>query len=216
MADRWEDSDKCRKDSSGELDFKDGKNGYTAKTSSFTAMRLAQVVRAAKDMAKNIHSSMRLSPAAGSTPSPSGGLEALCDRQQLLADWTRITGLPKPALEFQGSDTLLKHQFTLCSKGQIGFIQTKHIVSALPELEERPLRTRRKVTVDGWEREEEEEERKEPSSRRLLDRTRQAFRNNLTMCVVAFPQFSQFDASKQDLVCLVLGPEHCGPHPAAE
>ena len=52
-------------------------------------------------------------------------------------------------------------------KGQIGFIQAKRIVSALPELGDGPLRTgplrtRCKVTVDGWEREEEEEERKEP------------------------------------------------------
>ena len=52
-------------------------------------------------------------------------------------------------------------------KGQIGFIQAKRIVSALPELGEGPLRTRRKVTVDGWEREEEEEERKEPPGSRF-------------------------------------------------
>ena len=133
---------------------------------------------------------MRPSPASGSTPSPSGGLESLCDRQQLLSDWTRLTNLPKPPLEFQGTETLLKHQYKLCSNGQIGFIQTKHIVSALPELEEGPLRTRRKVTVDGWEREDEEEERKVPSSQRLLDRTHQVFRNNLAMCVLAFLQLS--------------------------
>ena len=73
-------------------------------------------------------------------------------------------------------------------------------MSALPELEERPLRTRCKLAIDGWEREEEEEERKEPSSRRQrqLDRACQVFSNNLVMPVLAFPQFSQFDATKQD------------------
>ncbi|CAE7365727.1 unnamed protein product, partial [Symbiodinium necroappetens] len=127
------------------------------------------------------------------------GLEALCDRQQLLTEWVKETGLPKPKLEAQGSDALLKTQFRFCSKGELGFINAKYIVSALPELEEKPFKTRRKVTVDGWDKEEEEEERKLPTTRRHLDRMHRVFRNNLSMCLLAFPQFSQFDVSKHDL-----------------
>ena len=77
VVDRWEEADKCRKDSPAQLSFRDGENGYTAKVSSFTAMRLAQVVRTAKEMAKNIRVSMKASHAADSDPMPSGGLEAL-------------------------------------------------------------------------------------------------------------------------------------------
>ena len=86
----------------------------------------------------------------------------------------------------------------------MGFINAKYIVSALPELEEKPFKTRRKVTVDGWdkeeeEEEEEEEERKLPTTRRHQDRMHRVFRNNLAMCLLAFPQFTQFDVSKHDL-----------------
>ena len=48
-------------------------------------------------------------------------------------------------------------------EGEIGWFLAKQIVSALPEPEERPLKVRRKVTVDGWEKEEEEEEPGSPS-----------------------------------------------------
>ncbi|OLP73667.1 hypothetical protein AK812_SmicGene47020 [Symbiodinium microadriaticum] len=140
---------------------------------------------------------IRQRPGQGS--SECSGLEALGDRQQLLTEWVEETGLPRPKLEAQGSDALLKTQFRFCSKGELGFINAKYIVSALPELEEKPFKTRRKVTVDGWDKEEEEEERKLPTTRRHLDRMHRVFRNNLSMCLLAFPQFSQFDVSKHDL-----------------
>ena len=161
-------------------------------------MRLFQAIKAAKDMTKNPYTPRScITPGQGS--SECSGLEALGDRQQLLTEWVEETGLPRPKLEAQGSDALLKTQFRFCSKGELGFINAKYIVSALPELEEKPFKTRRKVTVDGWDKEEEEEERKLPTTRRHLDRMHRVFRNNLSMCLLAFPQFSQFDVSKHDL-----------------
>ena len=66
-----------------------------------------------------------------------------------------------------------------CSKGEIGFIHSKYIISALPE--------------------EEEEERAAPTTRRQLERLHLVFRNTLLMCLAAFPQFPQFNLKKEDL-----------------
>ncbi|CAE7402536.1 ppsC, partial [Symbiodinium microadriaticum] len=117
----------------------------------------------------------------------------------------------------QGRYALLKTQFRFCSKGELGFINAKYIVSALPELEEKPFKTKRKVTVDGWDKEEEEEERKLPTTRRHLDRMHRVFRNNLSMCLLAFPLFTQFDVSKHDLddwYDWFWGPDIAGRTPA--
>eukprot|EP00434_Breviolum_minutum_P002202 symbB.v1.2.001939.t1/scaffold55.1/size374282/21 len=100
---------------------------------------------------------------------------------------------------FQGSDALLRCQYKFCSKGEIGFIHSKYIISALPEEGERPIKTRKKITVDGWEKEEEEEERAAPTTRRQLERLHLVFRNTLLMCLAAFPQFPQFNLTKEDL-----------------
>ena len=198
IADRWDDPTAARTNGPRALGFEPGANGFTDQSSAFTAMRLFQATKAAKDMTKNLYTPRScVTPGQGS--SERSGLEALCDRQQLLTEWVKETGLPKPKLEAQGSDALLKTQFRFCSKGELGFINAKYIVSALPELEEKPFKTRRKVTVDGWDKEEEEEARKLPTTRRHLDRMHRVFRNNLSMCLLAFPQFSQFDVSKHDL-----------------
>ncbi len=100
----------------------------------------------------------------------------------------RKTGLPRQALlslEYQGSDSFLKKQFKYCAKGEIGYFAPKHIVSALPEEGERPTKSHRKFTIDGFEKEEEEEERPNPQTRRQLERMHTVFRNNLLMCMLA-------------------------------
>ncbi|CAE7692891.1 MKK3 [Symbiodinium sp. KB8] len=194
IADRWDDPTAARTNGPRALGFESGANGFTDQSSAFTAMRLFQAIKAAKDMTKNLDTPRAcITPGQGS--SERSGLEALCERQQLLTEWVKATGLPKPKLEAQGSDALLKTQFRFCSKGELGFINAKYIVSA----QEKPFKTRRKVTVDGWDKEEEEEERKLPTTRRHLDRMHRVFRNNLSMCLLAFPQFSQLDVSKHDL-----------------
>ena len=48
------------------------------------------------------------------------------------------------------------------SKGQIRRIDPKHIISALPVLGKKPIKTRRKTVIDGCAAEEEEEARKLP------------------------------------------------------
>ena len=143
-------------------------------------------------------------------------LDALCDRVALEKDWVTQTGTPKPRLEYQGSDAFLKKQFKYCSKGEIGYFAPKHIVSALPEEGERPTKSHRKFTVDGCEKEEEEEERPNPQARRQLERMHTVFRNNLLMCMLAFPQFQQFDLDKCNLdewYDWFYGPEIAGRKP---
>ena len=114
----------------------------------------------------------------------------------------------------QGSDDFLKRQFKHCAQGEIGFFSQKQIISALPEPDERPIKTRKRVTVDGWKREDEDEERKETANRRQIERMQMVSRNTLLMCTSAFPQFPQFDITKNDrrLVRLVLGQGHRRAH----
>ena len=81
---------------------------------------------------------------------------------------SRAKQLTKPKLALQGSDQLVKRQFKLCAGGEIGFIPMKYLVSALPEPGERPWKTTKKSTVDGWDREDEVEERGEPKTRHQL------------------------------------------------
>ena len=114
-------------------------------------------------------------------------------------EYTAKWNVPKPQYRDQGSEAFLKGQYRFCSKGEIGYIQAKHIISAPPEEGERPIKTRRKVSVDGWEKEEEEEERAAPTTRRQLERLHLVFRNTLLMCIAAFPQFPQFDLTKEDM-----------------
>ena len=215
LACRWTSPEKAREDCAKDLKFKDGENGFDAPTSNFSAMRLYQAVL----QANNIFQSGKL---AGGPDSPSkmamgSNLDALCDRVALEKDWVASTGLPKPRLEYQGSDSFLKKQFKYCARGEIGYFAPKHIISALPEEGERPTKSHRKYTVDGFEKEEEEEERANPQTRRHLERMHTVFRNNLLMCTLAFPQFHQFDIKKSDLdewYDWFYGPAIAGRRPA--
>ena len=115
------------------------------------------------------------------------------------ANGDKKTKLTKPKLAVQGSDQLVKRQFKLCAGGEIGFTPMKYLVSALPEPGERPWKTTKKSTVDGWDREDEVEERGEPKTRHQLERMHAVFRNTLLMCVLSFPQFGKFDITREDL-----------------
>ena len=197
LACRWTSPEKAREDCAKDLKFKDGENGFDAPTSNFSAMRLYQAVL----QANNIFQSGKFTggPDSPSKMATGSNLDALCDRVALEKDWVTSTGLPKPRLEYQGSDSFLKKQFKYCARGEIGYFAPKHIISALPEEGERPTKSHRKYTVDGFEKEEEEEERANPQTRRHLERMHTVFRNNLLMCTLAFPQFHQFDIKKSDL-----------------
>ena len=187
LGDRWNTPQEARDQGPRKLEFAAGPNIPQAE------------VRHAKACAQNGAASPLLAPGPAPSKQLEGGLDALRDGKQLLADWDTKVKMPRPKLETQGSDSLLKRQFKLCAKGEVGWIQMKHIVSALPEVDERPLKTRRKILLDGWEREEEEEERKKPTTKEQLKRAHLASRTNLMMCLIAFPQFSKFNLTFQDL-----------------
>ena len=72
-------------------------------------------------------------------------------------------------------------------------------ISALPDQDERPIKTSKKVTVDGWEKEEEEETRKLPTTRRQLEHMHLIFRTNLLMAILSFPSMLKLNITHQDL-----------------
>ena len=168
LADRWDSAQVARHKDQENLDSKQITNGFTAASSGFAAMKLFQVVRAAKEMIQT-HPSVLATPGPGPSR-PLSLTEVLCERPQLEKEFSAKWGIPKPQYRDQGSDALLRRQYKFCSKGEIGFIHSKYIISALPEEGERPVKTRKKITVDGWEKEEEEEERAAPTTRRQLER----------------------------------------------
>ena len=183
-ADRWDTPAAARENCSRDLGFRDGENGFNVQTLAFTAMRLQAA------------GGSQLGPGGQPRKAP---LEVLCDRRQLEDAYVAIHGTPKPRLEFQGSDGYLKKQWRLIAKGELGYIPAKHIVSALPEEGERPSSTHKKITVDGWDREDEEEVRSHPTSRRQLERLHQTFRTTLLMCTAALPQFGNLKVTKAEL-----------------
>ena len=114
-----------------------------------------------------------------------GRLDSLCDRRVLETAYAEAYNCLKPRLESQGSDAYLKRQFKHIAAGELGYIQAKHIVGAgaLPQDGERPVKTTRKVSVDGWDRADEEETRPDPRNRRQLERMHTVFRTTLLMCI---------------------------------
>ena len=215
LADRWDSVQVARQQGPRELGFEADHNGFTAASSGFAAMKLFQVVRAAKEMIQT-HPSVLATPGPGPSR-PLSLTEVLCERPQLEKEFSAKWGIPKPQYRDQGSDAVLRRQYKFCSKGEIGFIHSKYIISALPEEGERPIKTRKKITVDGWEKEEEEEERAAPTTRRQLERLHLVFRNTLLMCLAAFPQFPQFNLTKEDLDSFYdwfYGPELGGRRPS--
>jgi hypothetical protein len=201
LADRWDTPQDARTKGPKALGFEDGNNNYTKETEEFTAMKLYQVVKAAKLQTSGM-SGVTVSPqkpSSGVTVSPMGNLDHTYDRDNLIQIYMAKTGLPKPSLEVQGSDSLLKAQLRHCSQGTIGFIHSKHIISFLPEEGERPFKKRRLTLSDSYIKDEEEEERQQPQNRRQLERMHNVFQTSLLMCIFAFPQFQQFNITKQDM-----------------
>eukprot|EP00434_Breviolum_minutum_P041685 symbB.v1.2.037085.t1/scaffold5381.1/size27835/3 len=212
LADRWDSAQVARQQGPRELGFEANHNGFTAASSGFAAMKLFQVVRAAKEMIQT-HPAVLATPGPGPSR-PLSLSEVLCERPQLEKEFAAKWGIPKPQYRDQGSDALLR---LLQQRRDWFHIHSKYIISALPEEGERPIKTRKKITVDGWEKEEEEEERAAPTTRRQLERLHLIFRNTLLMCLAAFPQFPQFNLTKEDLDSFYdwfYGPELGGRRPS--
>ena len=194
----WDSPDRARETAPGELGFAPNNHHYTDVTSRLIAARMFQVVHAAqRSMGVGAHATAGPGPHTPGDTAPN--LTVSCERGQLERVWEEKTKLTKPKLALQGSDQLVKRQFKLCAGGEIGFIPMKYLVSALPEPGERPWKTTKKSTVDGWDREDEVEERGEPKTRHQLERMHAVFRNTLLICVLSFPQFGQFDITREDL-----------------
>ena len=189
--------------------FRDLGWGFNAQTSAFTAMRLLQAVRVAASLVRGGNQGDHPAGQAGPTMAP---LEVLCDRRQLEDAYVATHGTPKPRLEFQGSDGYLKKQWRLIAKGELGYIPA--------EEGERPSSTHKKITVDGWDREDEEEVRSHPTSRRQLERLHLTFRTTLLMCTAALPQFGNLKVTKAELdpgmpvAHASMGGHHTPTHPS--
>ena len=205
LADRWPTITEARNNAPADLQFRhtDRRGAFiTQEKTNHLAMRISQCVRQAQQLlGTGGLNHGRVGPAGlmqtATQLAPS--LDALCDIRQILQTWTTVVQLPIPRLEHQGSDALLKKQFKLCAQGEVGWIASKYIISALPDQEERTIKTSRKVTVDGWEKEEEEETRKLPTTRRQLEHMHLVFRTNLLMAILSFPSMPKLSITHRDL-----------------
>lgn len=199
LADRWNSPEDARANGPHDLDFEAGNHGFTAQSTAFTAMRLLQAVRAAQQIATLPGGTAALHPLARGVTTAGSTLEASFDRRTLEETYMKVYSQNRPKLETQGSDALLRRQYRFVRRGEIGFIQVKHLVSALPEEGERPTTTSNRFTLDGFEGTEEEEIRANPATRRQLERMHAVFRTTLLMCTASVPQFSNLTITKQEL-----------------
>jgi hypothetical protein len=134
------------------------------------------------------------------------------------AAYMRKTGQPKPALDEQGSDHYLALQYKQCAKGEIGYFTTKQIISQLPDPEETSATMKkRKRDREGIIHEADEEQRYDPVTIEQWKKQVMVFRTSLLMCMGIFPQFKQFDASKDDMDSFykfLYGPDIASKSPA--
>ena len=199
LADRWDSPEEARNHGPRELDFTEGNHGFTAQSTAFTAMRLLQAVRAARMLA-TIPGTAHTQGALPRSTTPGGSpLEISLDRRTLEETYMKTYKVSRPRLESQGSDALLKRQHRFIARGEIGFIQVKHLISALPEEGERPTKTSKRFTLHGWEGHEEEEVRSNPTTRRQLERMHMVYRTTLLMCTASAPQFANLCITKEEL-----------------
>eukprot|EP00435_Cladocopium_sp_Y103_P012846 s2373_g3.t1 len=177
LADRWDTPEAARQNGPTDLGFLAGTHGFDQATTAFTAMRLLQAVRTARQTSSLPGALGGPASPGKSTSAASSPLEANLDR----------------------SDALLKRQFKFVNRGELGFIPVKYLVSALPEEGERPTKTTKRFTLDGWEGHEEEEIRANPTTRRQLERMHMVFRTTLLMCLASVPQFGNLALTKREL-----------------
>ena len=106
LADRWDTPENARNHSPQELEFH--RNAHiTEAQEKFVAMRIYQCVRHAKSVVLN-QPSASTGPLSQPKSTLAGAIDSLCDRKQLLKNWDDLVKLPRPKLEFQGSDAYLR------------------------------------------------------------------------------------------------------------
>ena len=141
LADRWDTPALARQHAARDLNFTNNDHGWTNELRELISMRMYQCVRLAKETVGETITGLARGPDHPALPiGKTTGLDAICDRKQILVDWDRLANQPRPKLTYQGSDNFLKKQFKLCVHGEIGFFLTKHIISALPDTDEKPVK----------------------------------------------------------------------------
>ena len=100
LADRWDSAQVARQQGPRELGFEADHNGFTAASSGFAAMKLFQVVRAAKEMIQT-HPSVMATPGPGPSR-PLSLTEVLCERPQLEKGIFSQMGYPKTTIPGPG------------------------------------------------------------------------------------------------------------------
>ena len=186
-----------RETAPGELGFAPNNHHYTDVTSRLIAARMFQVVHAAQRSmgVGTCNIGTRAAHARGHCPEPHGLVRAGPAGEGLGGEDQTHQTQAGPARKRPADEAPVQ---ALCRRRDR--LHPHEIPgSALPEPGERPWKTAKKTTVDGWDREDEVEERGEPKTRHQLERMHAVFRNTLLMCVLSFPQFGQFDITREDL-----------------
>jgi len=200
LADRWDTPEMAREKAFTAL----GMEGLqlTSDKKELQSMRLMQTVRRAKTLAA-VGGPAGAQVEMKTHTATSAGLEVVVmqnKRETMEAQWRKCTGLEPPPLDEQGSDQMIKLQWTFCEQGQVGMMDLKKVVSALPEFKEldRPTRKRQR-DGNGIVTEFEEELGRMPYDKKQWERTLKIYKNNLLMTLFCFPQTTKFDVKKADL-----------------
>ncbi|CAK9035688.1 unnamed protein product [Durusdinium trenchii] len=114
LADRWDTPALARQHAARDLNFAGNDHGWTNELRELISMRMFQCVRLAKETIGETITGLGRGPDQPLLPmGKTTGLDAVCDRKQILVDWDRIANQPRPKLTYQGSDNFLKKQFKL-------------------------------------------------------------------------------------------------------
>ena len=204
-ADRWPTPGEARERAAQTLGFLE----WPETLKEHTEMVFMQVVRECQIQGPNAQNATRSSLPELAMPHPPQGLIPThmdgVRRKQMEDAWVKSTGTKPPSLELQGSDTLVKRIWDDVSTGQFPSIHLKHLVSRVPEEDQRgDIKVTRKTRVDtmGITREYEDEETAIPEKVRDWEKKMSIFRNTLLMAIWCHPTHSHLQIKKEDLDAL--------------
>ncbi len=200
LADRWVSETISRDRSPEDCNFKPGIEGYDAKLSARTAMRIMQAVRDAKNWQKSHPKVTILQPKQQGFSDASGSnllSNVKCDREALEKRCLQVEGYKPPRHKQCALSTLLR-QFGALQMGSVGTLEPKHVIPYYPEvsLGEKPKDVPASTTPGETK---EIQVRTRPSSRRGIDRYLEHYKNNLLLALQGFAHFPQFDVDGKAL-----------------
>ena len=99
LADRWDTPALARQHAARDLNFTNNDHGWTNELRALISMRMYQCVRLAKETIGETVTGLARGPDHPALPT---GLDAICDRKQILVDWDRLANQPRPKLTYQG------------------------------------------------------------------------------------------------------------------